>query len=77
MRDAADFKPPKSGPVQQLNEKVTQAKARIAARRERIAKLEKEAPASDQAAAQLADEYELQLKDEPAVQGMSRYRGEL
>ena len=53
VREAADFKPPKSGPVQQLNEKVTQAKARIAARRERIAKLEKEAPGSDQAAAQL------------------------
>ena len=50
VREAADFKPAKSGPVQQLNEKVSQAKARIAARRERIAKLEKDAPASDQAA---------------------------
>ena len=53
VREAADFKPPKTGPVQQLNERVSQAKARIAARRERIAKLEKDAPSSDRAAGQL------------------------
>ena len=39
--------------MQQLNEKVAQAKARVAARRERIATLEKDAPSSDQAAGQL------------------------
>jgi small-conductance mechanosensitive channel len=53
VREAADFKPPKTGPVQQLNEKVSQAKARIAAQKERIAKLEKDAPSSDQAAGKL------------------------
>jgi len=53
VREAADFKPPKTGPVQQLNEKVSQAKARVAARRDRIAKLEKDAPSGDQAAGQL------------------------
>lgn len=53
VREAADFKPAASGPVQQLNEKVAQARARIAARRERIAKLEKDAQTSDRAAGQL------------------------
>jgi small-conductance mechanosensitive channel len=53
VREAADFKPANSGPTLQLTEKVTQAKARIATRKERIAKLEKDALSSDQAAGQL------------------------
>ena len=53
VREAADFKPATSGPVQQLNQRVAQAKARMAARRERIAKLAKDAQTSDRAAGQL------------------------
>lgn len=54
VREAADTKPATSGPVKELNEKVIQAKAQVAARKERIAKLEKDAVASDAAATQLA-----------------------
>jgi small-conductance mechanosensitive channel len=53
VREAADFKPAPSGPVRQLTDKVAQINARIAARRERIAKLEKDAQSNDQAATQL------------------------
>ena len=53
VREAADFKPATSGPVQQLNARVAQAKARMAADQARIAKLAKNAETSDQAAGQL------------------------
>ena len=53
VREAADFKPATSGPAQQLNVRVAQAKARMAAEQARIAKLAKDAETGDQAAAQL------------------------
>src|ERR1019366_5595975 len=53
VREAADFKPATSGPVQQLNVRVAQAKARLAADQARIAKLAKDAETSDRAAGQL------------------------
>ena len=53
VREAADFKPAVTGPIQQLNQRVAQAKARLAADQARIAKLAKNASASDQAAGQL------------------------
>jgi hypothetical protein len=53
VREAADFKPAASGPVRQLTDKVAQINARITARHERIAKLEKDAQSNDQAATQL------------------------
>ena len=53
VREAADFKPATSGPVQQLNVRVAQAKTRMAADQARIAKLAKDAETSDRAAGQL------------------------
>ena len=53
VREAASVKPPASGPVQQLNARVAKAKAQIAADQARIAKLAKDAEASDRAAGQL------------------------
>jgi len=53
VREAADFKPATSGPAQQLNVRVAQAKARMAAEQARIAKLAKDAETGDRAAAQL------------------------
>jgi len=53
VREAASFKPPASGPVQQLTERLAQARARETADEARIAKLSKDAETSDQAEGQL------------------------
>jgi small-conductance mechanosensitive channel len=53
VREAAARKPPTSGPLVQLNARVTQARARIDADQGRIAKLTKPAASDDAAAAQL------------------------
>jgi small-conductance mechanosensitive channel len=53
VREAADSKPVASGPIQQLNVRVSQAKARTAAEQVQIGKLAKAAETSDQAAGQL------------------------
>jgi small-conductance mechanosensitive channel len=53
VREAASVKPPATGPIQQLNARVAKAKARIAADQARIARLSKDATASDQTAGQL------------------------
>jgi small-conductance mechanosensitive channel len=53
VREAASVKPPATGPIQQLNARVAKAKAQIAADQARIAKLSKDAAASDQTAGQL------------------------
>jgi small-conductance mechanosensitive channel len=53
VREAASAKPVTSVPIQQINARVAQAKARMATDQARIAKLTKDAGASDQAAGQL------------------------
>jgi small-conductance mechanosensitive channel len=53
VREAASVKPPATGPIQQLNARVAKTKAHIAADQARIAKLSKDAAASDQTAGQL------------------------
>jgi small-conductance mechanosensitive channel len=53
VREAASVKPPATGPIQQLNARVARAKVQIAADQARIAKLSKDAAASDQTAGQL------------------------
>ena len=53
VREAAAHKPPTTGPLAKLNARVTQARARIDADQQRIAKLTKPAASDDAAAAQL------------------------
>jgi len=53
LREAAAAAPPASGPLKQLADKISQAKARVAADQAKIAKLAKPAETSDAAAAQL------------------------
>jgi small-conductance mechanosensitive channel len=79
LRGAAEAKPPQSGPLKLLADYVTEASARVAASRERIAQLEKSAAGSDTSAELELAKAQLELDQdelEDARQELARKGGD-